>query len=50
MDKKIEIEFIVDRPNKMRPVQVSTALALEDGPLAFEKEIVELFDRVQEGK
>jgi len=45
MEKKIEVEFIVDEPNEIRPVQLGSAFALEDGPEASEETIVELFDK-----
>ena len=48
MTKKLEVEFIVDSPNELRPVQLGTSFVLEDGPLASEEVVAELFDRQQE--
>jgi hypothetical protein len=45
MTKKLEVEFIADEPNEVRPVQLGSAFALEDGPEASEETIVELFNK-----
>jgi hypothetical protein len=45
MENKIELEFEVDNPNEMRPVVLGSTNLLEDGPMASEEEIAEMFDR-----
>jgi hypothetical protein len=46
MKKKIELEIEVDNPNEMRPVVLGSTNQLEDGPMASEEKIMELFDKV----
>ena len=50
MTKKLEVEFVVDNPEEMRPVQLGSAFALEDGPVLSEEQAAELFDHLQESK
>ena len=44
--EKIEVEFIVDNNNEMRPVLIDSANVLEDGYMPSEEEIVAEFDMV----
>lgn len=50
MTKKIEVEFVVDNPNEVRPIPIDGVDVLEFGPDVSEEIAAELFDRVQESK
>ena len=50
MSKKLEVEFIVDNPNEVRPTPIDGVDVLEFGPDISEEEAVKIFDRLQESK
>ena len=50
MTKKLEVEFIVDNPNEVRPTPIDGVNVLEFGPDVSEEEAAEIFNRLQESK
>lgn len=46
MTNKIEIEFIVDNPNEVRPALIDSSNILEEGYIPTEEETVHQFDKL----
>jgi len=46
MTKKIELEFIVDNPNEIRPVLIDSSNILEEGYIPTEEELANHFDKL----
>ena len=50
MTKKLEVEFIIDNPDEVRPAPIDGVAILEFGPDVSEEQAAELFDFSQESK
>jgi len=46
MTNKIEIEFIVDNPNEVRPTLIDSSNILEEGYVPTEEETANQFDKL----